>query len=226
MAKTPTEDNAELHQPALPPVVMAHEHLDHALDLWQDRAIYRCASKRSQERFHKDTVTRELSDSREHRFHEDTVTRDCSKSLLEMKKLWKVHKLANIRHIHGKQKPVPGTSYPPVWSFKFLLLRMETEGLYNIFSNYKQVRFSLAQLLDRRISIKIFQNHMVWGRCPSQRGGERKPMRVWWIHHMTLKPASYSENCLDSTLMNFTLHLVISKWINKQITILKQLFTI
>lgn len=33
VAKTPAEDNAELHQPALPPVVTAHEHLDDALDL-------------------------------------------------------------------------------------------------------------------------------------------------------------------------------------------------
>lgn len=104
MAETPAEENVELHQPALPPIVMAHEHLDHALDLWQDRAIYRCASKRSQERFHKDTGTGDSSNPREYRFHEDTATRDSSKPLLEVNKLWKVHKLANIRQTFIESK--------------------------------------------------------------------------------------------------------------------------
>jgi len=33
---------------------------------------------------------------------------------------------------HRKQKPVPGTSYPPMLSFKFLLLRIETKSFCNI----------------------------------------------------------------------------------------------
>lgn len=75
---------------------------------------------------------------------------------------------------HRKQKPVPGTSHLPELGCKFLLLHIATEGLYNVFRHWKPPRFSPALFPERTLSAEIFQKHMVWGRCPSQRGGERK----------------------------------------------------
>lgn len=37
-----------------------------------------------------------------------------------------------------------------------------------------KVGFSSSHDLDRIVSTNIFHNHMVQGRCPSQRGGKMK----------------------------------------------------
>lgn len=121
MAKTPTESNAELHQPALPPVVTDRTQVpgpctgpvtgySHVIGMPAREAKRGFMRTQSQE------------------------TPQLQQVSVGSEQIAKGRQVGQyLADFHRKQKPVPGTSCPPVLSFKFLLLRMGTEGLLQCF---------------------------------------------------------------------------------------------